>query len=114
MEGLLERLWGSGFLPSSHQGVKLRSGGDPVLYLNDPPGVSRQLRRSMLDGLAGLHTLQRERNGDPEIASRVAQYEMTFRMQASVPELTDLSGGWWSGACGSCSSTTADGTSTTI
>jgi|688.fasta_scaffold15558_2 hypothetical protein len=91
-QGLLERLWGSGFLPSSHQGVKLRSGGDPVLYLNDPPGVSRQLRRSMLDGLAGLHTLQRERNGDPEIAARVAQYEMAFRMQASVPELTDLSG----------------------
>ena len=91
-QGLLERLWGSGFLPSSHQGVKLRSGGDPVLYLNDPPGVSRQLRRSMLDGLAELHTLQRERNGDPEIASRVAQYEMAFRMQASVPELTDLSG----------------------
>jgi uncharacterized protein (DUF1501 family) len=72
--------------------VKLRSGGDPVLYLNDPPGVSRQLRRSMLDGLAELHTLQRERNGDPEIAARVTQYEMAFRMQASVPELTDLSG----------------------
>jgi hypothetical protein len=90
-QGLLERLWGAGFLPSSHQGVKLRSGGDPVLYLNDPPGVSRRLRRSMLDGLAGLHALQQERNGDPEIASRVAQYEMAFRMQASVPELTDLS-----------------------
>jgi len=90
-QGLLERLWGAGFLPSSHQGVKLRSSGDPVLYLNDPPGVSRQLRRSMLDGLARLHSLQQARDGDPEIASRVAQYEMAFRMQASVPELTDLS-----------------------
>jgi len=91
-QGLLERLWGAGFLPSSHQGVKLRSGGDPVLYLNDPPGVTRQLRRSMLDGLSRLHDIQRARDGDPEIASRVAQYEMAFRMQASVPELTDLSG----------------------
>jgi uncharacterized protein (DUF1501 family) len=91
-QGLLERLWGAGFLPSSHQGVKLRSSGDPVLYLNDPPGVSRELRRSMLDGLARLHSLQQARDGDPEIASRVAQYEMAFRMQASVPELTDLSG----------------------
>ncbi|MFM8496692.1 MAG: DUF1501 domain-containing protein [Planctomycetia bacterium] len=91
-QGLLERLWGAGFLPSSHQGVKLRSSGDPVLYLADPPGVSRQLRRSMLDGLARLHSLQQARDGDPEIASRVAQYEMAFRMQASVPELTDLSG----------------------
>ena len=91
-QGLLERLWGAGFLPSSHQGVKLRAGGDPVLYLNDPPGVTRQLRRSMLDGLSRLHDIQRARDGDPEIASRVAQYEMAFRMQASVPELTDLSG----------------------
>ena len=90
-QGLLERLWGAGFLPSSHQGVKLRAGGDPVLYLADPPGVSRQLRRSMLDGLSRLHSLQQARDGDPEIASRVAQYEMAFRMQASVPELTDLS-----------------------
>jgi uncharacterized protein (DUF1501 family) len=63
-----------------------------VLYLNDPPGVTRQLRRSMLDGLSRLHDIQRARDGDPEIASRVAQYEMAFRMQASVPELTDLSG----------------------
>ena len=90
-QGLLERLWGAGFLPSSHQGVKLRASGDPVLYLADPPGVSRQLRRSMLDGLARLHALQQARDGDPEIASRVVQYEMAFRMQASVPELTDLS-----------------------
>jgi len=91
-QGLLERLWGSGFLPTMHQGVKLRSGGDPVLYLADPPGMNRELRRSMLDGLAGLHALQANRDGDPEIATRIAQYEMAFRMQASVPELVDLSG----------------------
>jgi uncharacterized protein (DUF1501 family) len=90
-QGLLERLWGAGFLPTSHQGVKLRAGSDPVLYLADPPGVNRDLRRSMLDGLAGLHALQADRNGDPDIAARVAQYEMAFQMQASVPELVDLS-----------------------
>jgi hypothetical protein len=90
-QGLLDRLWGSGFLPSSHQGVKLRSGRDPVLYLSDPPGVDRGLRRRMLDGLAELNRLHHEQEGDPEIATRIAQYEMAFRMQASVPELTDLS-----------------------
>jgi Protein of unknown function (DUF1501) len=90
-QGLLDRLWGSGFLPSSHQGVKFRSGADPVLYLNDPSGVDRELRRSMLDGLAKLNELQQERDGDPEIAARIEQYEMAFRMQASVPSLTDLS-----------------------
>ncbi len=89
-QGLLERLWGSGFLPSSHQGVKLRSSGDPVLYLSDPPGIDRDLRRSMLDGLARLNARELERTGDPEIATRIAQYEMAFRMQASVPELTDV------------------------
>ncbi len=90
-QGLLERLWGSGFLPSSHQGVKLRSGGDPVLYLSDPPGIDRDLRRTMLDTLGRLNERELERTGDPEIATRVAQYEMAFRMQASVPDLTDLS-----------------------
>jgi len=90
-QGLLDRLWGSGFLPSSHQGVKLRSGRDPVLYLSDPPGIDRELRRDMLDGLARLNRVQRERDGDPEIDARIDQYEMAFRMQASVPELTDLS-----------------------
>jgi hypothetical protein len=90
-QGLLDRLWGSGFLPSSHQGVKLRSGRDPVLYLSDPPGVDRTLRRGMLDSLADLNRLGQERDGDPEIATRIAQYEMAFRMQTSVPELTDLS-----------------------
>jgi hypothetical protein len=90
-QGLLDRLWGSGFLPSSHQGVKLRSGRDPVLYLSDPPGVDRDLRRKMLDGLGELNRLQHNKDGDPEIETRIKQYEMAFRMQASVPELTDLS-----------------------
>src|SRR5436190_9536668 len=89
-QGLLDRLWGSGFLPSNHQGVKLRSGSDPVLYLSDPPGIDRDLRRKMLDGLGELNRLQHARDGDPEIQTRITQYEMAFRMQASVPELTDL------------------------
>lgn len=90
-QGLLERLWGSGFLPSNHQGVKLRSSGDPVLYLSDPPGIDRDLRRIMLNGLAKLNERQLQQTGDQEIATRIAQYEMAFRMQSSVPELTDLS-----------------------
>jgi hypothetical protein len=90
-QGLLDRLWGSGFLPSSHQGVKLRSGRDPVLYLSDPPGIDRDLRRKMLDGLGELNRLQHDKDGDPEIETRTKQYEMAFRMQASVPELTDQS-----------------------
>jgi hypothetical protein len=90
-QGLLERLWGSGFIPSSHQGVKLRAGSDPVLYLNDPPGIDRDLRRKMLDSLAQLNERKRSQAHDPEIATRIAQYEMAFRMQTSVPELTDLS-----------------------
>jgi hypothetical protein len=90
-QGLLDRLWGSGFLPSRYQGVKLRSQGDPVLYLSDPPGIDRDLRRDMLDGLARLNQLQHEQTGDPEVATRIAQYEMAFRMQTSVPDLIDLS-----------------------
>jgi len=90
-QGLLERLWGAGFLPSSHQGVKLRSSGDPVLYLTDPPGIDRGFRRRMLDGLAQLNQQQLALSGNPEIAARIAQYEMAFRMQQSVPDLTDLS-----------------------
>jgi hypothetical protein len=89
-QGLLERLWGSGFLPSSHQGVKLRSSGDPVLYLSDPPGITRDLRRHMLDGMAQLNRRQLQTSGDPEIATRITQYEMAYRMQASVPDLIDL------------------------
>ncbi|MEI7685362.1 MAG: DUF1501 domain-containing protein [Planctomycetota bacterium] len=90
-QGLLDRLWGSGFLPSSHQGVKLHSGADPVLYLSDPQGIDRAQRRRMLDSLADLNRLQLQRIGDPEIQTRIGQYELAFRMQASVPELTDLS-----------------------
>ena len=89
-QGLLERLWGSGFLPSSHQGVKLRSEGDPVLYLSDPKGISRGLRRQMLDSIAKLNNEHLATSGDPEISTRIAQYEMAFRMQSSVPELIDL------------------------
>ena len=91
-QGLLDRLWGSGFLPSNHQGVKLRSQGDAVLYLSDPPGIDRDLRREMLDGLARLNEQKLAESGDPEIATRIAQFELAFRMQASVPQLTDLSG----------------------
>ena len=90
-QGLLARLWGSGFLPSQHQGVKLRGVGDPVLYLSDPQGLDRQGRREMLDGLATLNNLEYAEVGDPEIRARIAQYELAFRMQTSVPELMDLS-----------------------
>ncbi len=90
-QGLLERLWGSGFLPSSHQGVKLRSSGDPVLYLTDPPGIDRNFRRQMLDGLAQLNARTLRETGDPEIATRITQYEMAYQMQASVPDLIDFS-----------------------
>ena len=88
---LYDRLWGSGFLPSQHQGVKFRSAGDPVLYLSNPPGVSRSTRRRMLDDVARLNQWQIDEYGDPEITTRIAQYEMAFRMQMSVPDLTDLS-----------------------
>lgn len=83
--------WGSGFLPSQLQGVKFRSGGDPVLYLSNPPGMSRQVRRGLLDDLSLLNARQQVELGDPEIAARIEQYEMAFKMQASVPELTDIS-----------------------
>lgn len=83
--------WGSGFLPTVHQGVKFRGSGDPVLYLSDPPGMNRDRRRGMLDDLAELNQKQLDIVGDPEIATRIQQYEMAYKMQASVPELTDLS-----------------------
>jgi hypothetical protein len=83
--------WGSGFLPSRYQGVKLHPGEDPVLYLNNPAGVSPALRRQMLDGISRLNEKKLEDFGDPEIATRIAQYEMGYRMQTSVPELADLS-----------------------
>ncbi len=88
---LYDRLWGSGFLPTKYQGVKFRSQGDPVLYLKDPEGVSKSGRRQYLDDLAELNRLRMAETGDPETATRVAQYEMAFQMQSSVPELTDLS-----------------------
>ncbi len=88
---LYDRLWGSGFLPSKYQGVKFRSDGDPVLYLSNPDGVSPAVRRSMLDDVAALNETNRRAFHDPEIATRIAQYEMAFRMQTSVPELTDFS-----------------------
>ena len=89
-QGLLARLWGAGFLPSRHQGVRFRSSGDPVLYLSDPAGITRDRRRKMLDGIAAFNTKLYERVGDPEIETRIEQYEMAFRMQASVPELMDI------------------------
>jgi hypothetical protein len=88
---LYDRLWGSGFLPTRYQGVKFRSVGDPVLYLSNPPGVSRETRRRVLNDLAELNQLQSDTVGDPEIATRMAQYELSYRMQTSVPELTDFS-----------------------
>ena len=88
---LFSRLWGSGYLPSSHQGVKLRPGANPVLYLANPPGVTDARRRAMLDDLAGLNNLHLEQSGDPEIQARIAAYEMAYRMQASVPKLMNLS-----------------------
>jgi hypothetical protein len=84
--------WGSGFLPSKYQGVKFRGSGDPVLYLSNPSGITRDIRREQLDDLAALNHINMRRLGDPEIAARVAQYEMAYRMQVSVPELTELSG----------------------
>ncbi|MCA9247844.1 MAG: DUF1501 domain-containing protein [Planctomycetales bacterium] len=83
--------WGSGFLPSRFQGVKFRGSGDPVLYVSNPDGVTREMRRGWLDDIARLNALKLRDTGDPEIATRIAQYEMAFKMQASVPELADLS-----------------------
>ena len=88
---LYDRLWGSGFLPTRYQGVKFRSLGDPVLYLSNPEGMNPPARRRFLDDLAKLNQLNLDEFGDPEIATRIAQYEMAYRMQSSVPELTDLS-----------------------
>src|SRR5499426_4102607 len=88
---LYDRLWGSAFLPPKYQGVKFRSGADPVLYLSNPPGVDGTARRRFLDDLAKLNQMRQQETNDPEIGARIAQYEMAFRMQTSVPELTDLS-----------------------
>ncbi|MHC5108344.1 MAG: DUF1501 domain-containing protein [Planctomycetota bacterium] len=90
-QALSSRFWGSGFLPSEHQGCKFRAEGDPVLYLKDPDGVSRVDRRRMLDLIGELNEMEMRRTLDPEVAARIAQYEMAYRMQVSVPELTDIS-----------------------
>ena len=88
---LYTRLWSAGFLPSEYQGVQFRGQGDPVLYLSNPPGVSADARRRMLDGLAKLNAKRYQVLADPEINTRITQYEMAYRMQTSVPELTDVS-----------------------
>ena len=91
-QALYARLWGAGFLSTRHQGVSLRSTGDPVLYLSNPEGLSGKMRRRMLDELAKLNQERYDEVGDPEIQARIAQYEMAYRMQTSVPELADISG----------------------
>jgi len=88
---LYDRLWGSGFMPTQHQGVKFRGQGEPVLYLGNPPGFDSTDRRRMLDGLAKMNRLKQQTTADPEIETRISQYELAFRMQTSVPELTDVS-----------------------
>lgn len=90
-QALYERLWGAGFLSNQHQGVSLRSSGDPVLYLSNPNGMSAAMRRRMLDEVGRLNEQRFNQVGDPEIQARIAQYEMAYRMQTSVPELTDIS-----------------------
>ena len=90
-QALADRMWGSGFLPTSHAGVKFRSGADPVLYLSNPAGYDPSARRRFLDDLGKLNQIESREYQDPEIETRIAQYEMAYRMQSSVPELTDLS-----------------------
>jgi hypothetical protein len=87
---LFSRLWGSGFLPTQHQGVRFRSGNDAVLYLSNPPGIDGEMRRHMLDGVGQLNQMAEQAFGDPEINTRIAQYEMAYRMQTSVPDLLDF------------------------
>jgi hypothetical protein len=90
-QALYSRLWGSGFLPSRHQGVQFRSGGDPVLFLSNPEGLPRQTRRSQLDVLGELNRASADLSGDPETLARISQYEMAFRMQTAVPDVVDVS-----------------------
>jgi hypothetical protein len=91
VQAISAKLWSSGFLSSEHAGVALRAGVDPVLFINNPDGVPANIRRQMLDGLGELNQIQHEKVGSPETLARIEQYEMAFRMQSSVPELTDLS-----------------------
>jgi hypothetical protein len=90
VQAISARLWSSGFLPGQHAGVSLRTSGDPILYINDPPGVSRDVRRVSLDGVHALNELTFQQIGDPQTQTRIEQYELAYRMQASVPELTDI------------------------
>ena len=141
MQALFSHLWGAGFLPGEHQGVQFRAAADPVLFLNDPKGMRRDDRRKVLDMIADLNRREAENNGDSEVLARIAQYEMAYRMQASVPELTDFKNeteatlemygppsaspaptptiaswpaAWPSAACASSSSTIADGITTGV
>jgi hypothetical protein len=91
IQAMSARMWSAGFLPAKYAGVPLRSGGDPVLFINNPDGVPPSMRRRMLDGLAEMNQIQHEKLADPETLTRIAQFEMAYRMQSSVPELADLS-----------------------
>jgi len=91
IQAISARLWSSGYLPGQHAATSFRSSGEPILYVNNPAGVTRSVRRTTLDGLGALNELNHERLGDPETETRIQQYELAFRMQSSVPELTDLS-----------------------
>jgi hypothetical protein len=91
VQAISARLWSSGYLSGEHSGVSFRTSGDPILYINNPDGVSPEVRRATLDGLRQLNEITYRQVGDPETSTRIGQYEMAFRMQASVPELTDLS-----------------------
>jgi len=91
IQAMSARMWSAGFLPAKYSGVSLRAGSEPVLYINNPDGVTPEVRRRMLDALGELNQMQHQAIGDPETLTRIAQYEMAYRMQASVPELTDLS-----------------------
>src|SRR5438045_2200084 len=90
VQAISARLWQSGYLPGEHAGVSFRSGGDPILFINNPPGVPPQVRRRTLDGLKALNEINYKAVGDEETHTRIQQYELAFRMQASVPELTDV------------------------
>ncbi len=90
VQAISARLWSSGYLPGEHAGVSMRSAGDPILYINNPPGVPSEIRRTTLDGIRDLNELTYEKLGDPETRTRIAQYELAFRMQGSVPELADI------------------------
>jgi len=92
IQAISARLWSSGYLPGEHAGVSFRSGADPILYINNPPGVPSEVRRSTLDGLRSLNELNQKAYGDPETATRIEQYELAYRMQSSVPDLTNLAG----------------------